>query len=144
MVRTIFLSLLAAAAAIVGLLIAAHSDDGAWQSFGILILVLAWGATVGYHARRAERVERERLGLPESDHPQPTLLTREWTMLQSLAVSILFVLLGFLGLLMAASADDSSTQFMGIGILLLSWFFIVGFHARRAEAEERARQGIAH
>jgi hypothetical protein len=65
-------------------------------------------------------------------------------MLQSLVVSIIFVLLGLLGLLMSASADDSSTQVMGLGILVLSWFFIVGFHARRAENEERARHGGAH
>lgn len=65
-------------------------------------------------------------------------------MLQSLVVSILFVLLGLLGLLMAAGAEDSSTQVMGLGILVLSWFLIVGYHARRAENEERARHGGAH
>ena len=65
-------------------------------------------------------------------------------MIQSIAVSILFVLMGLLGLLMAAGAADSSAQFMGLGLLVLSWFLLVGFHARRAEAEERARHGAAH
>lgn len=144
MVNAIFLSLAATIAAIAGLVLAATSQDGAWQTLGLLILMLAWGVMVGYHGRRAERIERAHQRLPESDHPRPSILTREWTMLQSLAVSILFVLLGLLGLLMAAGASDSSTQFMGFGLLLLSWFFIVGFHARRAEAEERARHGSTH
>jgi hypothetical protein len=144
MVHAIFLSLAAMSAAIAGLVLAATSHDGAWQALGILILMLAWGVMVGYHGRRAERIERTRVGLPGSDPPRPSILTREWTMLQSLAVSILFVLLGLLGLLMAANANDSSTQYMGIGLILLSWFFIVGFHARRAEAEERARHGSTH
>ncbi len=144
MVRSIFLSLIGGIVGVAGLILAATSQDGAWQSLGILILLLAWGGLVGYHARRAERVERVRLGLHDSDPAPPSILTREWSMLQSLAVSILFVLLGLFGLLLAANAADSSTQFMGLGILVLAWFFVVGFHARRAEAEERARHGAAH
>ncbi len=62
-------------------------------------------------------------------------------MLGSIAVSILFVLLGLLGLLLAAGAQDAHAQFMGVGIVLMAWFLMVGYHARRAEAEERARFG---
>jgi len=65
-------------------------------------------------------------------------------MIQSLVVSILFVLMGLLGLLMVAGADDSSVQFMGLGLLVLSWFLMVGFHGHRAEAQERANHGTSH
>ena len=143
MVRIIFLSLAALLVAVGGLTLAGTSDDGSLQAAGIVILLLAWGWAVGYHARRAERVERERLGLPAPKGRLEEILSKEWSMLQSIAVSILFALLGVLGLLMAAGASDSSTQFMGVGILLLSWFLLVGFHARRAENEERARHGNA-
>jgi uncharacterized membrane protein len=144
MVRTIFLSLLAGIVAVAGLILAATSQDGAWQTFGILILLLAWGGAVGYHGRRAERVERMRLGLPDSDPASISTHIREWSMLKSLAVSVIFAILGVVGLIIAANADDSVAQFMGLGLLVLSWFFVVGINARRAEAEERARHGAAH
>ena len=141
MAATIGLSLLGVALAVGGLVLAASVSSGALQALGVAILILAWIAMVGYHGRQAERRERERLGLLPPPKPVPSILTREWSMIQSLAISFLFVLMG---LLMAAGADDSSTQFMGLGLLVLSWFFIVGFHGRRAEAEARARAGTSH
>lgn len=132
------------ALAVVGLVLAASSTSGALQALGLAILVLAWIVLVVYHGRQAERRKRERLGLLPPPEPVPSILTREWSMIRSLAISFLFVLMGLLGLLMAAGADDSSTQFMGLGLLVLSWFFIVGFHGRRAEAEARARAGTTH
>jgi len=139
-IKALFLSLAALAVAVGGLVLAGTSNDGALQTLGIVILLFAWLAAVGYHGDRAERVERARLGLPPSRFLAP-LLDKEWSMVQSLAVSILFALLGLLGLLLAASATDDSTQFMGLGLLVFSWFLLVGFHARRAESEERARHG---
>ena len=144
MARTILVTLAGCALAIGGLVLAAGNAPGALQTLGLWILVLAWIALVGYHGARAERQERLRLGLPAPRPTLPSILTREWSMIQSIAVSILFVLMGLLGLLMAAGAADSSAQFMGLGLLVLSWFLLVGFHARRAEAEERARHGAAH
>ena len=125
MAATIGLSLLGVALAVGGLVLAASVSSGALQALGVAILILAWIAMVGYHGRQAERRERERLGLLPPPKPVPSILTREWSMIQSLAISFLFVL-------------------MGLGLLVLSWFFIVGFHGRRAEAEARARAGTSH
>jgi hypothetical protein len=54
-------------------------------------------------------------------------------MLASIFITIFFSLLGLLGLFIAASAPHDPSQFMGIGLLILSWFLVVGYHANRAE-----------
>ena len=65
-------------------------------------------------------------------------------MLGSLVVSVLFCLVGLFGLFVAAGAEDASAQVMGFGLVLFAWFLMVGYHARRAENDERARHGAAH
>lgn len=65
-------------------------------------------------------------------------------MLGSLVVSVIFALIGLFGLLIAGNAADSSAQFMGLGLMVFAWFLLVGYHARRAETEERARHGATH
>lgn len=58
-------------------------------------------------------------------------------MLPMIVISALFGALGLLGLLIAATADGSSTQFMGLGLLGLSWFLMVRYHGHRAAAQAR-------
>jgi NADH:ubiquinone oxidoreductase subunit 2 (subunit N) len=57
-------------------------------------------------------------------------------------VSLLMVAMALFGLLIAASAADSSAQFMGLGLMLLAWFFMLGYHGNRVERE--ARQESRH
>jgi len=54
-------------------------------------------------------------------------------MLGMLATSLLFVLLGLLGLLIAAGSDGGSSQYMGIGLIVFSWLFLMAYHGHRAE-----------
>ena len=60
-------------------------------------------------------------------------------MLGMLVTSLAFVLMGVLGLLIAAGAQDGPAQFMGVGLILFSWFFMVGYHGKRAEDQVRAK-----
>tara|TARA_B100000676_G_C18072807_1_gene845488 strand:+ start:1239 stop:1508 length:270 start_codon:yes stop_codon:yes gene_type:complete len=57
-----------------------------------------------------------------------------------IVVSLAFVLIGFLGLIIAASGG--SAQFMGIGLIVSSWLFLIGYHGRRAE--QVAKSGDGH
>ena len=59
-----------------------------------------------------------------------------------LGVSLIFVVMGLFGIFIAAGADDSSAQFMGLGMVIFAWFFMVAYHGRRAE--NQARQGDGH
>lgn len=59
-----------------------------------------------------------------------------------IGVSLIFVVMGLFGLFIAASADDNAAQFMGLGLIALSWLFMVGYHGRRAERQ--AREGDGH
>lgn len=59
-----------------------------------------------------------------------------------IGVSLVFVVMGLFGLFIAASADDSSAQMMGLGLIILAWFFMVAYHGRRAE--QQARLGDEH
>ena len=63
-------------------------------------------------------------------------------MLGVLVTSLLFVLMGVLGLLMAALAKDPAAQVMGLGLVVLAWFFMVGYHGRRVE--QNARRESSH
>lgn len=145
MERAIFVTVAAGLVALGGLLFAAGAEGTAGQLLGFGIVVLAWAVAVGYHGRRSERTVR---GSRESSRPaEPvpsTPVPGDVSMIQSLVVSIVFAVLGLVGLLMAAGAHDGVTQVMGFGILVLSWFLMVGYHARRAETSERARLGTAH
>ncbi|MBT6204126.1 MAG: hypothetical protein P8Q36_07905 [Alphaproteobacteria bacterium] len=62
-------------------------------------------------------------------------------MLGMLVTSLIFFVLGLLGLLMAAGAVDASTQFMGIGLIVFAWFFMVAYHGQRAEKLAQAQSG---
>ena len=57
-----------------------------------------------------------------------------------LVTSFAFVLIGFLGLLIAASGGTA--QFMGIGLIIFSWLFLVAYHGRRAE--QMAKSSESH
>ena len=61
-------------------------------------------------------------------------------MLASIFITIFFGLLGLLGLFIAADAPHDPSQFMGLGLLILSWFLVVGYHANRAEKAGKAEQ----
>jgi hypothetical protein len=58
---------------------------------------------------------------------------RGTAMLASIFITIFFGLLGLLGLFIAAGAPHDPSQYMGLGLLILSWFLLVGYHANRAE-----------
>jgi hypothetical protein len=77
---------------------------------------------------------------PEPDNLHPV----SWQLENKpmIGVSLIFVVMGVFGLFIAASAADSSAQFMGLGLMLFSWFFMVAYHGRRAE--QQARQGDEH
>ncbi|MBC6440138.1 MAG: hypothetical protein GDA49_06960 [Rhodospirillales bacterium] len=62
-------------------------------------------------------------------------------MLGMLVTSLAFFLMGLMGLLIAAGAKDGPAQFMGIGLILFAWFFMVAYHGKRAEDQVRARNG---
>ena len=54
-------------------------------------------------------------------------------MLASILITIFFGALGLLGLFIAAGTPDDSAQFLGLGLLILSWLLLVGYHGNRAE-----------
>jgi ABC-type Na+ efflux pump permease subunit len=60
-------------------------------------------------------------------------------MLASIFITIFFGLLGILGLLIAAGSPHDPAQYMGLGLLILSWFLVVGYHANRAEKAGKAQ-----
>ncbi len=55
--------------------------------------------------------------------------------------SLILVAMGMFGLVIAAFATDGSAQFMGLGLLLLAWFFMLGYHGNRVEREARREAG---
>ena len=55
-------------------------------------------------------------------------------MLSMIVISALFGVLGLAGLLIAATSDSPSTQYMGMGLVGLSWFLMVRYHGHRAES----------
>ncbi|GEM_PF-5783262 len=59
-----------------------------------------------------------------------------------IGISLVFVVMGLFGLFIAASADDSLAQLMGLGMVVFAWLFMVAYHGRRAE--QQARQGDGH
>jgi hypothetical protein len=61
-------------------------------------------------------------------------------MLASIFITIFFGLLGLLGLFIAAGSPHDPSQYMGLGLLILSWFLLVGYHANRAEKAGKAQQ----
>ncbi len=58
-------------------------------------------------------------------------------MLSMIVISALFSVFGLAGLLIAATSDSPSTQYMGMGLVGLSWFLMVRYHGHRAEAGAR-------
>ncbi len=60
-------------------------------------------------------------------------------MLTMLATSALLGLVGLAGLLVAAYSDGTATQYMGLGVLVLSWFLLVRYHAHRASSGNEER-----
>ena len=63
-------------------------------------------------------------------------------MLASIFITIFFGLLGILGLFIAAGSPDGSSMYIGLGLLVLSWFLLVGYHANRSE--KAARSNASH
>lgn len=63
-------------------------------------------------------------------------------MLASIFITIFFGLLGLLGLFIAAGSPHGSSMYMGLGLLVLSWFLVVGYHANRSE--KAARSDASH
>ncbi|MDE0048134.1 MAG: hypothetical protein OXU19_20100 [bacterium] len=61
-----------------------------------------------------------------------------WT----IAISVLFSLLSLLGLVAAATSESEATQYMGIGLVGLSWFIILRYYGH--VAERRARRSDRH
>ena len=59
-------------------------------------------------------------------------------MLASIFITIFFGLLGVLGLFIAAGSPHGSSVYMGLGLVVLSWFLLVGYHANRSEKAARA------
>ena len=61
-----------------------------------------------------------------------------WT----IAVSVVFGLLSLLGLVAAATSESEATQYMGIGLVGLSWFIMLRYYGH--VAERRARRSGGH
>lgn len=61
-------------------------------------------------------------------------------MLASIFITIFFGALGILGLFIAAGSHQDPSQYMGLGLLVLSWFLLVGYHGNRSEKAARAEQ----
>lgn len=55
-----------------------------------------------------------------------------------IAISTLVCLAGLLGLAMAALAADPAARILGIGLFVLAWLAMLGYHGRRAERRARA------
>ena len=55
-----------------------------------------------------------------------------------IAISTLVCLAGLLGLVMAAVAADPAARILGIGLFVLAWLVMAGYHGRRAERRARA------
>ncbi len=61
-----------------------------------------------------------------------------WT----IAISVIFSLLSLLGLVAAATSESEATQYMGIGLVGLSWFIMLRYYGH--VAERRARRAGLH
>ncbi len=55
-----------------------------------------------------------------------------------IAISTLVCLAGLLGLAMAALAADPAARVLGMGLFVLAWLAMAGYHGRRAERRARA------
>jgi len=61
-------------------------------------------------------------------------------MLAAIFITIFFGLLGILGLFIAADAPHDPSRYLGLGLLILSWVLVVGYHAKRAEKAGKEQQ----
>ena len=55
-----------------------------------------------------------------------------------IAISTLVCLAGLLGLVVAAIAVDPAARVLGLGLFVLAWPAVAGYHGRRAERRARA------